>query len=195
MEDPTRGLLRHVAHGIAYRAVRNRGTHWRHLAHADPAADWLSTMWRSARRMPAEDPGGTRRRIADRATSCSGAFATALADDEVLVAVEIPRLSHGARWGYHKLCRKTGEFAKAIGAAVLDPAAACRASWPAPSKRRPGPAAGGVGGTGARWRRAGGARRPRAEAETRLAHRSPARARHCAAVGVRLARLLQLAAG
>ena len=44
LEDPTRGLLRSVAHGIAYRAVRNRGTMGGSLAHADPAADWVSTL-------------------------------------------------------------------------------------------------------------------------------------------------------
>ena len=43
-EDPTRGLLPYVARGIAYRAVRNRGTIGGSLSHADPAADWISTM-------------------------------------------------------------------------------------------------------------------------------------------------------
>ncbi len=42
--DPTNGLLRRVARGIAYRAVRNRGTLGGSLAHADPAADWLNVM-------------------------------------------------------------------------------------------------------------------------------------------------------
>jgi len=42
--DVTRGLLAQVAKGIAYRAVRNRGTLGGSLAHADPAADWLTTM-------------------------------------------------------------------------------------------------------------------------------------------------------
>ena len=42
VEDPTRGLLPSVARGIAYRAVRNRGTIGGSLAHADPAADWVS---------------------------------------------------------------------------------------------------------------------------------------------------------
>lgn len=32
-----------------------------------------------------------------------------------------PRLSRRARWGYHKLCRKTGEFAHAIGVVLHDP--------------------------------------------------------------------------
>jgi carbon-monoxide dehydrogenase medium subunit len=39
--DPTEGVLPAVARGIAYRAVRNRGTIGGSLAHADPAADWI----------------------------------------------------------------------------------------------------------------------------------------------------------
>ena len=37
-------LLRRVANGIAYRAVRNRGTIGGSLCHADPAADWPTTL-------------------------------------------------------------------------------------------------------------------------------------------------------
>src|SRR5436190_3339733 len=40
--DPSNGLLPHVAGMIAYRAVRNRGTLGCSLAHADPAAGWVS---------------------------------------------------------------------------------------------------------------------------------------------------------
>jgi carbon-monoxide dehydrogenase medium subunit len=39
----------------------------------------------------------------------------------VLEAVRIPRLSTSARWAYVKKCRKTGEFAHAIGAILVDP--------------------------------------------------------------------------
>ena len=42
--DVANGLIRHAASGIAYRAVRNRGTIGGSLAHADPAADWPSVM-------------------------------------------------------------------------------------------------------------------------------------------------------
>ena len=42
--DHFTGLLRHVAGRIAYRAVRNRGTIGGSIAHADPAADWLSAL-------------------------------------------------------------------------------------------------------------------------------------------------------
>ena len=77
VEDPTRGLLRQVAQGIAYRAVRNRGTIGGSLAHADPAADWVSTIVALGGAVVAEGPGG-RRRIAAEGF-IRGAFATALA--------------------------------------------------------------------------------------------------------------------
>jgi len=62
--------------------------------------------------------GGARRCAAT--TFVQGPFATVLGPAELIVAIEVPRLSAGARWGYHKVCRKTGEFARAIGAAMLD---------------------------------------------------------------------------
>jgi carbon-monoxide dehydrogenase medium subunit len=50
-----------------------------------------------------------------------GAFTTELAEDEIIRAVRIPRLSASARWSYYKFNRKTGEFAEAIAAFVDDP--------------------------------------------------------------------------
>jgi carbon-monoxide dehydrogenase medium subunit len=120
VEDPARGLLRHVARGIAYRAVRNRGTLGGSLAHADPAADWVSVLAALGSVVVAQGRTGTQRSIPADVFQC-GAFATALAVDEVLVAVETPRMGAQGRWGYHKICRRTGEFAKAIGVAVFDP--------------------------------------------------------------------------
>ena len=35
--------------------------------------------------------------------------------DEILVAVELPRLSDAAKWGYYKVNRKPGEFADGFG--------------------------------------------------------------------------------
>ena len=50
-----------------------------------------------------------------------GAFATVLTEDELVVAVEVPKLSAGARWGYWKFCRKTGEFPESSAAMLMDP--------------------------------------------------------------------------
>ena len=122
--DPTRGLMPYVAAGIAYRAVRNRGTLGGSLAHADPAADWVNLMALLDAQFFVEGPQG--RRTVAAAHWMVGAFTTALAEDEVLTAVRIATLSPSARWSYYKFNRKAGEFAEAIGAFVDDPAGGVR---------------------------------------------------------------------
>lgn len=118
--DPARGLLAHVARGIAYRAVRNRGTLGGSLAHADPAADWVSVMALLDAALLVAGPRGERTVRADALVT--GPLSTTLAPDEILVAVRIARLSPDARWAYRKLNRKPGEFAEAIAAVLHDPA-------------------------------------------------------------------------
>jgi carbon-monoxide dehydrogenase medium subunit len=117
--DPTGGILPRIAAGIAYRAVRNRGTIGGSLAHADPAADWLSSLAALGAEAVILGPAGERR-VAVAALSV-GIFETAIGESEVLRAVRVPRISPRARWGYYKFCRKTGDFAEAIGAVLLDP--------------------------------------------------------------------------
>jgi carbon-monoxide dehydrogenase medium subunit len=118
--DPTRGLMPFVAGGIAYRAVRNRGTLGGSLAHADPAADWVNLLALLEADYRVEGIDAER---AVRSTDwLTGAFSTALRDDEVLARVRIPSFSPAARWSYYKVNRKPGEFAEAI-AAIIDDAA------------------------------------------------------------------------
>jgi carbon-monoxide dehydrogenase medium subunit len=119
LPDPSRGLLSFVARGIAYRAVRNRGTLGGSLCHADPAADWVSTMSLLGATMEIEGTAGSR--LVPAAEFFVSAFQTTLADGELLVAVRVPRLSASSRWAYRKFCRKTGEFAQAIVAALREP--------------------------------------------------------------------------
>jgi carbon-monoxide dehydrogenase medium subunit len=113
-------MLVAVAGGIAYRAVRNRGTIGGSLAHADPAADWPLALATLDATMVLRGPGGERRIAADR--FMHAAFTTALADDELVEAVLVPKSSPSARFGYFKFCRKTGEFPEASAALLLDPA-------------------------------------------------------------------------
>ena len=120
LPDVTRGLLPKVAAGIAYRAVRNRGTMGGSLAHADPAADWVSAMTLLDATIVLEGAGGSRRVKASQ--FFDGPFTTVLAPEELLVAIEVPRFSGTARWAYRKACRKPGEFAEAIVAAWIDSA-------------------------------------------------------------------------
>jgi carbon-monoxide dehydrogenase medium subunit len=108
-----------VARNIAYRAVRNRGTIGGSLAHADPAADWPLALCALGAKFIVVGRSG--RREVPAGDFMKSAFATALADDELLEAVRVPKLGVQAAWGYYKFCRKTGEFPEASAALLLDP--------------------------------------------------------------------------
>lgn len=107
-------VLARIAEGIAYRAVRTRGTVGGSLCHADPAADWLVTL--TALRATVLTTG----RAVPLDRFVAGPFRTVLRPGEVVRAVRIPRPGPGARWGYCKLCRKPGEFAHAMAACLLE---------------------------------------------------------------------------
>ena len=117
--DGTRGVMAGVARGIAYRAVRNRGTVGGSLAHADPSADWPTSL--AALDAEALVFGPRGRRTVPLAEFIAGVFETALGPDEILEAVRIPKLSTRARWGFYKFCRKAGKFAEAMAAVLWDP--------------------------------------------------------------------------
>ena len=68
-------------------------------------------------------PGGRRPIRCTEFTT--GIFETNLAADEIIESVRIPKLSASARWGYLKLCRKSGEFATALAVVIADPGRGC----------------------------------------------------------------------
>ena len=108
--DHVQGLLRQVAGRIAYRAVRNRGTIGGSLAHADPAADWISALALVGAQAVVWTPRGSRTiAVADLMLS---SFTTVLQPDEFIQSVRVPKLSAGARWGFYKFSQKAGEFAR-----------------------------------------------------------------------------------
>jgi aerobic carbon-monoxide dehydrogenase medium subunit len=117
--DVTGGALRQVARGIAYRAVRTRGTIGGSLAHADPSADWSSSLAAIGADVVLRGPAGARRVAIEQ--FITGVFEVSLQPGEIVEAVCIPRLSRSARFGYYKICRKPGELAQAIGAILHDP--------------------------------------------------------------------------
>ena len=120
--SPAVRLMCHVASTIAYRAIRTRGTIGGSLAHADPAADWLTALVLLDAELTIFGPAG--RRNLPMPDFVQGAFATALGPADVLEAIAFVKLSGAARWGYCKLARKVGEFPEALGAVLLDPARA-----------------------------------------------------------------------
>jgi len=119
--DATAGMMRFVAHDIAYRAVRNRGTIGGSLAHADPAGDWVSVLMLLDAVVIINGPRGERRVPASQFVT--GALATVLAEDEILTSVRIAKFSPTARWSYYKFCRRHWS-----------------AIWTRPSPRKPRPA-------------------------------------------------------
>jgi aerobic carbon-monoxide dehydrogenase medium subunit len=117
--DRTGRILADIASGIAYRAVRNRGTIGGSLAHADPSGDWVVCVTALGAELVLASKTGQRTVAA--AAFMLGPFETVLESGELLIEVRLPRLPVQARWGYYKFCRKAGEFAQASAAVLLDP--------------------------------------------------------------------------
>jgi len=117
--DSTERAVREVAAGIAYRAVRNRGTIGGSIVHADPAADWASFLLCADARIHIR--GVRDEREVQVRDFTRAAYTPALAPHEIVTRIEIPRADTGARFGFYKLCRKTGELAEAMGAVLVDP--------------------------------------------------------------------------
>jgi aerobic carbon-monoxide dehydrogenase medium subunit len=117
--DVTRGAMQRIAGAIAYRAVRNRGTIGGSLSHADPAADWVSALAALGAKVSLRSLAGARNLAVE--DFITGALESALRPGEIVEAVRIPAMAPSAKWGYVKACRKTGEFAHAIAAVLIDP--------------------------------------------------------------------------
>jgi len=120
--DVTRGAMRGVASAIAYRAVRNRGTVGGSLAHADPSADWVSALSALGAKLTLRSLAGARKVAME--DFIVGALECSLRPGEIVETIHVPVMPASAHWGYVKSCRKTGEFAHAIGAVMIDASAA-----------------------------------------------------------------------
>ena len=103
--DVANGMLARVAAGIAYRAVRNRGTIGGSLAHADPAADWVSALSALGAEVEIASRERKGRRVA-LGEFVLGALDVAPAPDE-LVALRVPALPPSARWGMSSIAARS----------------------------------------------------------------------------------------
>lgn len=109
-------LLAEAPKLIADPQVRNRGTIGGDIAHGDPANDHPALSIAVDATFVLQGPKGTRRVKAE--DFYLGTYMTALAEDEILVAIRVPAFAAGTGWAYEKLKRKTGDWATA-GAAVV----------------------------------------------------------------------------
>jgi aerobic carbon-monoxide dehydrogenase medium subunit len=116
--DPSRGLMPRAAATLGYRAIRTRGTIGGSLALADPSAEWPAVFAALDAEVMLTGPSG--RRSLKSTEFGTGIFETRLNSDEIIESVRIRKLSMDARWGYLKLCRKSGEFASALAVVVAD---------------------------------------------------------------------------
>lgn len=115
-------LLREQCPIVSYAAghvgdpqVRHRGTIGGSLAHAAPNGDMSAVVLALDADLVARGPGGDRT-IAARDFTTS-AFQTALAPDEVLVEIRVPKLGSSG-WSYLKMSRRAQDWAT-VGVAVV----------------------------------------------------------------------------
>ncbi len=110
-------LLAHTAHQVGDPQVRHRGTLGGTLAHGDPASDLPAAVLALGGTLVAQGPNG-RRDIA--ATDFfEGFLETALAPDEMLVEIRVPKVP-GAGWSFQKFNRRAQDWAIVGVAAVTN---------------------------------------------------------------------------
>jgi carbon-monoxide dehydrogenase medium subunit len=109
-------LLSAAAPHIAHRAIRNLGTWGGSIAYGDPAAEWPACSLALDAIMIVQGPKGERRIPA--AEFFVDLYTTALNDDELLIATEIPLAPQGQVFSFQELARRHGDYAVAGLAAV-----------------------------------------------------------------------------
>jgi len=99
---------------VGHFQIRNRGTIGGSVAHADPASELPAVALALDAELEATGPTGTRRIPA--AAFFESTWTTALADDEILTAVELPVWPGTCGYALHEVARRHGDFAL-VGAA------------------------------------------------------------------------------
>jgi carbon-monoxide dehydrogenase medium subunit len=110
-------LLVEGAGWIADPQVRYRGTIGGDISHGDPGNDHPALMLALVASFVLKGPRGERVVPADG--FFLGMYATQLEPDEILTQIRIPIPPPGTGWSYQKLKRKTGDFATAATAVLL----------------------------------------------------------------------------
>ena len=108
-------LLGHVAGEVGDPQVRHRGTIGGSLAHSDPASDLPAAVLALGGTLVAQGPNGSREISAG--DFFTGYFESALADDEMLTEIRVPK-APGAGWNYQKFNRRAQDWA-IVGAAAV----------------------------------------------------------------------------
>jgi carbon-monoxide dehydrogenase medium subunit len=110
-------ILAETAAVIADPLVRNMATVGGNLAHGDPANDHPATMLALGAEIVATGPKGERTIPIEK--FFTGLFETALARDEILTEIRVPKPPPRSGGAYVKLERKVGDFATAAAAVFV----------------------------------------------------------------------------
>ena len=110
------GILAEAAEGVGDPAVRNRGTIGGNVSHADPASDLPTVLTALNAQFNIQGQGNRSVAASDFFT---GAFTTALGDNEILTGVEVPVLAANQLAEYAKMAHPATSFAVVGAAAVI----------------------------------------------------------------------------
>ena len=110
-------LLVEGAGWIADPQVRYKGTIGGDISHGDPGNDHPALMLALDASFVLKGPGGERTVKADG--YFLGMYSTLLEPGEILTEIRVPIPAAGSGWSYQKLKRKTGDFATAATAVLL----------------------------------------------------------------------------
>ncbi len=108
-------ILAHVAGQVGDPSVRHRGTLGGSLAHGDPASDLPAAILALGATLVATGPNGQREIAAT--DFFTGFLETALASDEMLTEVRVPKVPD-AGWSYQKFNRRAQDWA-IVGVAAV----------------------------------------------------------------------------
>ena len=109
------GLLAEATSHVGDPQVRHRGTIGGSIAHGDPASDLPSAILAMRGTLVVTGPGGQREIAADE--FFEGFLETALAEDEILTEIRLPKMPD-AKWGFQKFNRRAQDWA-IVGASVI----------------------------------------------------------------------------
>jgi aerobic carbon-monoxide dehydrogenase medium subunit len=109
-------ILPAVAHVVGDPQVRHRGTLGGTLAHSDPASDLPAAVLALGGTLIAQGPNGVREIAATE--FFTGYFESALAEDEMLTEIRVPKCPT-AGWNYQKFNRRAQDWAIVGVASVI----------------------------------------------------------------------------
>jgi aerobic carbon-monoxide dehydrogenase medium subunit len=111
-------IVSHTAGLIGDPQVRHRGTIGGSLSHGDPASDLPTVMLALGAELQVRGPDGER--VVPAAEFFTGVFQTALAPNDLLVEVRVPKLGSATGWSYLKMSRRAQDWATVAVAALVE---------------------------------------------------------------------------